>query len=198
MYDTYEYKALLSVTLIMEIMAKLIQILVSSLFVISCVENKPVLNDMEFFTGDSSVNQFILRDTTFLGQLDRLPDKIDDEYIGEFIGFSNATSSEYLLLVCENGGLNNQYNYFYLIDTIPIEYVNKMTVLRDSVFYTTLGVHIGSPEMDFRLKYKDVDFCIIQNATDKIYEFQDTISQYRSRYRFINGHLSHIEFGYVW
>lgn len=89
---------------------------------------------MEFFTGDSSVNQFILRDTTFLGQLDRLPDKIDDEYIGEFIGFSNATSSEYLLLVCENGGLNNQYNYFYLIDTIPIEYVNKMTVLRDSVF----------------------------------------------------------------
>lgn len=118
----------------MEIMAKLIQILVSSLFVISCVENKPVLNDMEFFTGDSSVNQFILRDTTFLGQLDRLPDKIDDEYIGEFIGFSNATSSEYLLLVCENGGLNNQYNYFYLIDTIPIEYVNKMTVLRDSVF----------------------------------------------------------------
>ncbi len=41
---------------------------------------------MEFFTGDSSVNQFILRDTTFLGQLDRLPDKIDDEYIGEFIG----------------------------------------------------------------------------------------------------------------
>ena len=62
---------------------------------------------MEFFTGDSSVNQFILRDTTFLGQLDRLPDKIDDEYIGEFIGFSNATSSEYLLLVCENGGLNN-------------------------------------------------------------------------------------------
>ena len=67
-------------------MAKLIQILVSSLFVISCVDNKPVLNDMEFFTGDSSVNQFILRDTTFLGQLDRLPDKIDDEYIGEFIG----------------------------------------------------------------------------------------------------------------
>ena len=179
-------------------MVKLIPILVSSLLIMSCGGNKGVSIENVLITEDFSVNQFVLRDTSSFVHLEKLPDIIDDPYIGEFIGFSNSSSSEYLRLVRENGGLRNQYNYFYLTDSVASEYKQNIAVLEDSIFYTTLGVHIGSSEIEFCDKYKGMNFFVTQSACGKIYEFQDTINLYRSKYRFIDGKLKDIEFGYVW
>lgn len=182
----------------MAIMAKQILILVSSLLVMSCGGKKCVSIENVYFIGDTSVNQFILRDTTSIAYLKKLPDLIDDPNIGEFIGFSNASSSEFLLLVRENGGVRNQYNYFYLTDSVFSEYKPKIVVLEDSVFYTTLGARIGSSEIEFCKKYKRKNFSVSQSASQTTYEFQDTLNLYRSIYRFIDGKLKELEFGYVW
>lgn len=181
----------------MAITAKQILILASSFFLITCGEHKTISSENNF-GGDYSVNGFTLRETSFLDSISNLPDIIDDLSIGEFIGFSNASSSEYLLLVHENGGARNQYNYFYLTDSIQPEYIPKIAVLPDTAFVTTLGAHIGIPETEFCEKYKKIEFSLTKNASDKIYELQDTVNQYRSIYIFNKGHLKHIEFGYVW
>lgn len=182
----------------MAIMAKQIQILVSSLLVMSCGGDSCACIDSSQFIGDISVNQFVLRDTSYFVHLEKLPDIIDDPNIGEFVGFSNTSSSEFLLLVRENGGMRNQYNYFCLTDSVHSEYRLKIAILEDSVFYTTLGVHIGSSEIEFCEKYKGINFSVSQSASEKTYEFQDTINQYRSIYRFNEGKLQYVEFGYVW
>lgn len=182
----------------MAIMVKLILILVSSLLVMSCGGNRCSYIESEHFIGDTSVNQFVLRDTSYIAHLEKLPDIIDDPNIGEFVGFSNRSSSEFLLLVKENGGMRNQYNYFCLTDSVHSEYRPKISILEDSVFNTTLGVHIGSSEKEFCEKYKGLNFSVSQSASEKAYEFQDTINQYRSIYRFNNGILKYVEFGYVW
>lgn len=176
-------------------MARLILILVSSLCFTSCIVNKS--DDKAVYMTDCSINQFVLRDTSLLSSMN-IPNMIDDLAIGEFIGFSNVTSSEYLLLIRENGGCENQFNYFYLTDSIPVEYLEKLAILPDSVFLTTRGVHIGSSEKEFCNKYKGIDFSISQNGTYKTYEFQDTVNLYYSTYQFKQGYLAHIEFGYVW
>ncbi len=181
----------------MAIMVKLILISVSSLLLMSCGRGR-CAGVENTFTGDISVNQFVLRDTSCFVHLEKIPDEIDDPNIGEFVGFSNKSSSEFLLLCCENGGFRNQYNYFYLTDSVHPEYRPKMVILEDSVFYTTSGVHIGSSETEFCEKYKGLDFSVSQNASEKTYEFQDTIDLYRSIYRFYDGILKHVEFGYVW
>lgn len=179
-------------------MAKLILILVSSLLLMSCGGNRCVPVENAYFIGDTSVNQFVLRDTSSFVHLEKLPDMIDDPNFGEFIVFSNASSSEFLLLVRENGGLHNQYNYFCLTDSVLSEYEPKTVILEDSVFYTTLGVHIGTSEIEFCKKYKGINFSVSQSVNGKKYEFRDTINQYRSIYRFIDGKLKYLEFGYVW
>lgn len=181
----------------MAIMVKLILILVSSLLVISCGKDRCIGNEGAFM-GDVSVNQFVLRDTTCLAALEKLPDLIDDPNIGEFVGFSNTSSSEFLLLVKENGGLNNQYNYLYLTDSVHPDYRSRVVILEDSTFYTTAGVHLGSSETEFCENYKGLNFSVSQTASEKIYEFQDTINLYRSIYRFNEGILKCVEFGYVW
>lgn len=182
----------------MAIMEKLILILVNSLLVMSCGRDRCACIKSAHLTGDISVNQFVLRDTSCFVNLGKIPGIIDDPDIGEFVGFSNISSSEFLLLVKENGGWRNQYNYFCLTDSINSEYRPKIAVLEDSVFYTTIGAHIGSSEMEFREKYKVLNFSVSQNASEKTYEFQDTINQYRSIYRFNEGILKYVEFGYVW
>lgn len=179
-------------------MAKLILILVSSLLVMSCGGNRCISVQNTYFVGDTSVNQFVLRDTSSFVHLEKLPDIIDDPNFGEFIGFSNASSSEFLLLVRENGGIKNQYNYFCLTNSVLSEYSSQIVILEDSVFYTTLGVHIGSSETEFCERYKGMNFSVSQSANEKTYEFQDTTNQYRSIYIFDKGYLKHLEFGYVW
>ncbi len=182
-------------------MAKQILTLVSSLFLISCGGGGRHISLEDNYVGDFSVNEFILRDTTFIKTLSNLPDIIDDTTIlgiGEFIGFSNASSSEYLLLACENGGFMHQYNYFYLTDSIPSEYKDKIAILPDTAFCTTLGAYIGISEKEFSDKYKEIDFSISQKSSNKVYEYQDTIGLYQCIYIFNQGYLKHIEFGYVW
>ena len=182
----------------METMEKLILILVSSFLVMSCGGNRCVSVENAYFIGDTSVNQFILRDTSSFVHLEKLPDMIDDPNFGELIGFSNASSTEYLLLVRENGGMENQYNYFCLTDSVLSEYSPKIVILEDSVFYTTSGVHIGSSETEFCERYKGMNFSVSQSANKKTYEFQDTTNLYRSIYIFDKGYLKHLEFGFVW
>lgn len=182
----------------MAIMAKLNLILVSSLIVMSCGRNRCASIQNTYFIGDTSVNQFVLRDTSSFVNIEKLPDMIDDPNFGEFIGFSNASSSEFLLLVRENGGLHNQYNYFCLTDSVLPEYKPKIVILEDSIFYTTLGVHIGSSETEFSEKYKEMTFSVSKSANKKTYEFQDITNLYRSVYIFDKGYLKHIEFGYTW
>lgn len=182
----------------METMVKLIRILVSSLFVMSCGGNRCASDEDAFLVRDTSINQFILRDTSFWGHLEKLPDIIDDPNIGEFIGFSNVTASEYLLLVRENGGVCNQYNYFCLTDSVLPDYKHKFVILGDSVFIATLGAYVGCSEMDFCDKYKELEFSVSQTGTERVYEHQDTISQYCSIYKFNDGYLTHMEFGYIW
>lgn len=188
----------------MAMMAKLILILVSSLLAISCGGHRYACDDRPggyedvHFIGDTSVNYFILRDTSCFVHLEKIPDIIDGPNIGEFVCFSNALSSEFLLLARENGGMHNQFNYFYLTDSIPSEYRSKIAILGDSVFYTTSGMHIGSSETEFCEKHKGINFSISQSANEKTYEFQDTTNLYQCTYRFNDGKLKYVEFGYVW
>ncbi len=173
-------------------------ILVSSYILISCNQMCTYGGDIVSLYGDSSINRFVLRDTLCFKGINNMPNIIDDPNIGEFVGFSNASSTEFLLLVRENGGYDKQFNYFYLTDSVSPEYVELFVNLPDSFFITTLGAHIGCSEKEFCDKYKKIKFNISQNATGSIYEFQDTINKYRSIYKFDNGYLSHIELGYMW
>lgn len=85
---------------------------------------------------------------------------IDDPNIGEFIGFSNASSTEYVLMVREYGGFGNLFDYFYLTDSIAPEYAKQIVTLPDSAFVTTLGAHIGYSEKEFLEKYRNIVFNI--------------------------------------
>ena len=182
----------------MATMAMRILILVSSCYLISCGGHIRTYDDKVSFYGDSSINQFILRDTSCLASINKMPSIMNDSNIGEFIGFSNISSNEFILLIRENGGYEKQFNYFYLTDSIPHEYVKRVVTLPDSSFITTLGAYIGCTEKDFCNKYKKISFSISQHTTGNTYMFQDTKNQYRGIYKFNRGYLSHIEFGYVW
>ena len=170
--------------------------IIFSLF--SCGGQISKCEDIQPLHGDSSINRFVLRDTSCFNSINTMPKMIDDSNIGEFIGFSNASSTEYMLMVRENGGFENQFDYFYLTDSIAPEYAQWIAALPDSTFVTTLGAHIGCSEKDFLDKYKNIIFKISQAPTGNTYEYQDTTNQYRSIYKFSHGNLSHVEFGYVW
>lgn len=182
----------------MATMVKRILILVNSFILISCHQMYTNGDNVSLY-GDSSINRFVLRDTSCFKDISNMPNIIDDPYIGEFVGFSNASSTEFLLMVREYGGFENQFDYFYLTDSISPEYVEQFVSLPDSCFITTLGAHIGCSEKEFCDKYKKIQFSISQNAKGSIYEFQDTTTNmYRCIYKFHNGYLSHIEFGMIY
>ncbi len=170
--------------------------IICSLF--SCGRQISKCEDIQPLYGDSSINRFVLRDTSCFESINTMPKMIDDPNIGEFIGFSNASSTEYVLMARENGGLENQFDYFYLIDNIAPEYAQRIVPLPDSTFVTTLGAHIGCSEKEFLEKYRNIVFDISQSPTGNTYEYQDTTNQYRSIYKFNHGNLSQVEFGYVW
>ena len=170
--------------------------IICSLF--SCGGQISKCEDIQPLYGDSSINRFVLRDTSCFESINTMPKMIDDPNIGEFIGFSNASSTEYVLMVREYGGLENQFDYFYLTDSIAPEYAQRIVTLPDSTFVTTLGAHIGCSEKEFLEKYRNIVFDISQSPEGNTYEYQDTTNQYRSIYKFNHGNLSHVEFGYVW
>ena len=175
-----------------------ILILVSSCYLISCGGHMRTYDDNFSLYGDSSINQFVLRDTSSFASINNMPKIIDDFNIGEFIGFSNASSTEFVLLVREYGGLDKQFDYFYLTDSIPQEYVGQVVTLPDSSFHTTLGAYIGCSEKEFCDKYRKLNFSVSRHTAGNTYTFQDSINLYRSVYKFTHGYLSYVEFGYVW
>ena len=101
-----------------------------------------------------------MRNTSCIESTNTMPKMIDDPNIGEFIGFSNASSTEYVLMVREYGGFGNQFDYFYLTDSIAPEYAKQIVTLPDSAFVTTLGAHIGYSEKEFLEKYRNIVFNI--------------------------------------
>lgn len=88
-------------TRIIATMVMRILILVSSCYLISCGGHMRTYDDNFSLYGDSSINQFVLRDTSSFASINNMPKIIDDFNIGEFIGFSNASSTEFVLLVRE-------------------------------------------------------------------------------------------------
>ena len=187
----------------MVIMEKLILILGSSilLFVSCCNKNSnsnaSQYNYMDYI--DSSINCFILRDTNCMKYIDiKENNVIDDFNKGEGICLSNSTNTEWLYLVKENGGYKNQYNYYYLLDTIPNVHNRSIIRLSDSIFMTSRGIHIGSSIEDFKTKYKEIQFKVKHENEKICYSYYDTINQYSCIYIFKNGRLCRIEFGYVW
>lgn len=175
-----------------------ILILASSTYLLSCGNRNHVNCDNTSINRDSSINQFILRDTNCFHLINNVPNIIDDPDLGEFIGFSNESSTEFVLLVRENGGFEKQFNYFYLTDSIPEKYTNQIVSLPDKSFHTTFGAYLGITESEFRNKYNIDDFNKTPNGDGYTYQHEDTINQYRCIYTFHKESLSHIEFGYVW
>ena len=88
----------------------------------SCVRNSNSEKYVEYLVPDSSVNKFILRDTSYTCTIDNFPPIIDTYNKGEGVYFSNASSTEFLFLKMENGGYRGQFDYFYITDTIPLQY----------------------------------------------------------------------------
>ena len=161
----------------------------------SCVRNSNSEKYVEYLVPDSSVNKFILRDTSYTCTIDNFPPIIDTYNKGEGAYFSNASSTEFLFLKMENGGYRGQFDYFYITDTIPLQYRDSVFVLPDTAFYTTRGAYLGLTEKTFAEKYKDVEFEIARKDSQVIYSL-DTMT-YHSRYIFVHDSLCYIEFGEV-
>lgn len=172
-------------------------ILGGNVFVLcSCIRNSNSEKYVEYLMPDSSVNKFILRDTSFTCSIDNFPPIVDTYNNGEGVYFSNASSTEYLFLKMENGGYRGQFDYFYITDTIPLQYKDSLLVLPDTAFYTTRGARLGLSEKVFSEKYKDVEFEITRKDSQVVYSL-DTLT-YHSRYVFVHDSLRHIEFGEVY
>ena len=104
-------------------MKKIIGLLIlgGNVFVLcSCVRNFNSEKYVEYLMPDSSVNKFILRDTSYTCSIDNFPPVVDTYNNGEGAYFSNVSSTEYLFLKMENGGYRGQFDYFYITDTIPL------------------------------------------------------------------------------
>lgn len=162
----------------------------------SCVRNSNSEKYVEYLMPDSSVNKFILRDTSFTCSIDNFPPIVDTYNNGEGVYFSNASSTEYLFLKMENGGYRGQFDYFYITDTIPLQYKDSLLVLPDTAFYTTRGARLGLSEKVFSEKYKNVEFEITRKDSQVVYSL-DTMT-YHSRYVFVHDSLRYIGFGEVY
>lgn len=162
----------------------------------SCVRNSNSEKYVEYLMPDSSVNKFILRDTSYTCTIDNFPPIVDTYNNGEGVYFSNASSTEFLFLKVENGGYRGQFDYFYMTDTIPLQYKDSVFVLPDTAFYTTRGAHLGLSEKVFSEKYKNVEFEITRKDSQVVYSL-DTMT-YHSRYVFVHDSLRYIEFGEVY
>lgn len=187
----------------MNIMVKQILIwIISVIFLSSClntVKNFTQKNNTSYNNADTSINKFILRDTSCMRQI-KVHQKniIEDFYKGEGICLSNNDSTEFLYLAKENGGYKNQYCYFYLLDSIPQFYNNKIIKLSDPHFTTSQGLHIGSTMKEFAEKTKCAAFNIEHIGDKTLYFYTDSTTLYTCKYIFHKNKLHQIEFGYVW
>lgn len=183
------------------IMQRPVSILVCLLFFVSCVEKKDYYdsniseNSDISYKCDSSINNFILRDTMYTSKFDKINDIKNDFSKGEGIWLANASFTEFLFMKTENGGCKHQFNYFYLTDSIPNTVIHEFP---DSCFITTKGARLNMTEDNFLINYGDIDFDINKSGERTIYSYYDSVEVYQSIYIFRNRRLSHVEFGYIW
>lgn len=148
---------------------------------------------------ENSINNFILRDTTYTCKLKiQAKNLVNDFHKGEGVYFTNKTKTEFLFLAAENGGVNYQYDYFYLSDSIPKEYKSKAIVLSDSIFLTSNHLHLGSSLNEFKKIYYGTNLQVTNRGNEKEFVYVDSINQYSCLYKFRRNQLVHIEFGYIW
>lgn len=148
---------------------------------------------------ENSINKFVLRDTSYTCRLNILPKNMINDYDkGEGVYFTNKQHTEFLFLSLENGGMNGQYDYFYLSNSIPKVYKSKAIVLSDSTFVTTKHLHLGSSLREFKKLIGNINFKVECKGDEKHFLYRDSIEQYSCLYKFYKSRLVHIEFGYVW
>ncbi|MFK1962552.1 hypothetical protein ACIXEH_17130 [Bacteroides fragilis] len=123
---------------------------------------------------------------------------IEDFYKGEGICFSNSNYTEFLYMVKEMGGYENQYCYFYLLDSVPPTYEDKVIKLPDSNFVTSQGWYLGSTKEEFMGKTGGRNFNVTHLNDKTLYSYTDSIELYSCKYLFQGNRLCQIEFGYTW
>lgn len=181
-------------------MAKLAMIMIcSTMLLSSCVKNVTQGKNMSHNKNDTAINNFLLRDTSCMQNINILKrNTIDDFDMGEGICFSNSSYTEFLFMVKEMGGYENQYSYFYLLDSVPHAYDEKVIKLSEANFVTSLGLYLGCPKEEFIKMTKGKEF-EVNNINDGIlYSYTDSTELYSCKYIFQNNRLRQIVFGYIW
>ena len=119
----------------------------STMLLSSCVKNATQGKNMSHNKNDTAINNFVLRDTSCMQNIIILKrNTIDDFDMGEAICFSNSSYTEFLFMVKEMGGYENQYSYFYLLDSVPHAYDETVIRLSEANFETSLGLYLGCPK----------------------------------------------------
>lgn len=186
----------------MKIRVKQIQILTLICCIVllgSCRRHATYSKDMPDNKVDTSINKFILRDTSCMRAIKvHKKNIIEDFYKGEGICFSNSKYTEFLYMAKEMGGYENQYCYFYLLDSVPPAYRDKVIKLPDSNFVTSQGCHLGSTKEEFMEKTGGKKFNINHVNDNTLYSYTDSTELYSCKYLFQGNRLCQIEFGYIW
>lgn len=184
----------------MKIIRKKALVLICSVVLLnSCGKHATHGNDTPYNKIDTSINNFVLRDTSCMRAI-TVPKRniIEDFYKGEGICFSNSSYTEFLYIVKEMGGYENQYCYFYLSDSVPPAYEDKVIKLPDSNFVTSQGWHLGSTKEDFMEKTGGKNFNVNHINDKTLYFYTDSTELYSCKYLFQGNRLYQIEFGYIW
>lgn len=179
---------------------KLILTLMCSIVLLSsCGKHATNSNDMSDNKIDTAINNFVLRDTSCMRAIKiQKGNIIEDFYKGEGICFSNSNCTEFLYMVKEMGGYENQYCYFYLLDSVPPTYRDKVIKLPDSNFVTSQGWHLGSIKEEFIEKNGGKNFNVSHVNDKTLYSYTDSTELYSCKYLFQGNRLCQIEFGYTW
>lgn len=165
----------------------------------SCGNHATYGNDMFDNKIDTAINNFVLRDTSCMRAIKVLKRNIIvDFYKGEGICFSNSNYTEFLYMAKEMGGYENQYCYFYLLDSVPPADEDKVIKLPDSNFVTSQGWHLGSTKEEFMKKTGGKKFEVNHINDETLYSYTDSTELYSCKYLFRKNRLCQIEFGYIW
>ena len=178
---------------------KLILTLICSMVLLSsCGKHVTYSKDVSDNTIDTAINNFVLRDTSCMRAIKvQKGNIIEDFYKGEGICFSNSNDTEFLYMVKEMGGYENQYCYFYLLDSVPPAYGDKVIKLPDSNFVTSQGWHLGSTKEEFMGKSGGTKFNVNHVNDKTLYSYTDSTELYLCKYLFQGDRLCQIEFGYI-
>lgn len=175
---------------------KLILTLICSIVLLSsCGKHTTHSKDMSDNKIDTAINNFVLRDTSCMRAIKiQKGNIIEDFYKGEGICFSNSNDTEFLYMVKDE----NQYCYFYLLDSVPPAYEGKVIKLPDSNFVTSQGWHLGSTKEEFMGKGGGKKFNVNHVNDKTLYSYTDSTELYSCKYLFQGNRLCQIEFGYTW